>query len=238
MAHLRVPRVLAWVRQECPGSILEIGAGQGALAARLAVETPCYLGLEPDERSVDVARQRLRGCAGMELRTSRWEDLSIDKVFDLVVACEVLEHLDNDVEALTSWRSCLKPGGALVLSVPAHRRRFGAADALVGHVRRYDAVDLRQALEQAGFEVLRFESYGALGGHLWETLRHGAFVVRRLAQPDRAEATAASGRLFQPQYAWQGFLTWCLALPLRLAQMPFRRTQWGVGWLVLARSRG
>lgn len=238
MARLRVPQVLAWVRQVRPLSILEIGPGQGGLAARLAAIAPCYVGLEPDEQSAAVASARLAQYSGAEIRTIGAVGLGADERFELVVACEVLEHLEDDVGALVVWRQHLRHRGMLLLSVPAHHRRFAAADVAVGHVRRYDLADLARALDLAGFELLVWQSYGALGGHAWEALRNWVFAARGLGHSDRAAATAASGRLFQPQAWWHGAITWIIACPLRVLQWPFSKTAWGIGWLVLARARG
>ena len=73
-----------------------------------------------------------------------------DYDFDVLCSFEVLEHIEDDLGELQRWVTHLKPGGMVIVSVPAHRHRFAAADEGVGHFRRYDPVDLVDLLESAG----------------------------------------------------------------------------------------
>ena len=68
-----------------------------------------------------------------------------DDSFDAVVAGEVIEHIEDDRQALRA----ATPGAALVLSVPAHPEWFGASDRWAGHVRRYDRRRLEQLVDPA-----------------------------------------------------------------------------------------
>jgi 2-polyprenyl-3-methyl-5-hydroxy-6-metoxy-1,4-benzoquinol methylase len=63
--------------------------------------------------------------------------------FDYLFAFEVLEHIADDLSALREWTGFLKPGGRLLVSVPAHARKYGKADEIVGHVRRYERLSSR-----------------------------------------------------------------------------------------------
>jgi SAM-dependent methyltransferase len=67
---------------------------------------------------------------------------------------DVLEHLDDDREALSWIGSILEPGGVLVLTVPAHPFLFDEMDELAHHRRRYVRRELRAKLVSAGFEVV------------------------------------------------------------------------------------
>src|SRR4029450_12054618 len=102
-------------------------------------------GRAPARRSYETAGTRI-GETG-RLRNMAVEQLPADETFDLVCALEVLEHLEDDREAPPLWSQHVRPGGWRLVSVPAGRNRFGASDAVVGHVRRYDRADLRAALE-------------------------------------------------------------------------------------------
>lgn len=86
--------------------------------------------------------------------------------FDTIVCMNVLEHIEDDLQALRRLRSLLVPGGRLVLLVPAMRRLYGSLDRFLGHHRRYEKPDLRGRLEQEGYRihVLRYlNMIGALG---------------------------------------------------------------------------
>jgi len=75
--------------------------------------------------------------------------------FDLIVAAEILEHINDDQGALKEWNRVLKLGGRLVLTVPLRRELWTAFDRMVGHVRRYEPGELQDKLEQAHFWLER-----------------------------------------------------------------------------------
>jgi len=127
--------------------VLEIGCGQGSLGARLA-QRYRYLGVEPDRASWTVAQRRVSAVGpGGEVRNVPVDALSTER-FDLVCAFEVLEHIEDDATTLKEWAVRLRAGGWLLLSVPAHQRRYGPADELAGHFRRYDPEALTALLAQ------------------------------------------------------------------------------------------
>ena len=178
--------------------ILELGAGSGAAAARLALIGD-YVGVEPDEESNRIARSRLPRSARMFVAI---EDVN-DHDFDLLCSFEVLEHIEDDLGELQSWVSHLRPGGLVIVSVPAYRHRFAAADEGVGHLRRYDPVDLVVLLERAGLVEVDVRAYGFPLGYLLEWVRNRLAVrdAKRSAGKgplDIADRTAGSGRLRQP----------------------------------------
>jgi len=214
MARLREPYISKSIRSIRPSTVLEVGAGQGAMGTRLAQFAP-YV-----------------------------ERVSADEKFDVVCAFEVLEHIEDDAGAVLQWLSHLREGGTLLLSVPAHQRRYGVSDRAVGHFRRYDASTIDDLCDRTGCEVVSRYSYGAIGGHALESVRN-AVLKRRgdiefgtSGHHDVAQRTAASGRLFQPSTRWGGALTAVIAAPMRLVQTPFARTSVGVGWVVALRRRG
>jgi SAM-dependent methyltransferase len=215
--------------------LLEVGAGQGAVSARLS-ERCDYLGVEADATSAAVARDRVEPNGGRVL-VGAAEEVVGEPTVDAVVAFEVLEHLEDDVAALRRWAKWLRPGGRLVLSVPAQPHRFGPWDEAVGHYRRYTRDSLEEALVEAGFEPIGVWSYGWPLGYALETVRN------RLADPpveheaSMEERTAGSGRRFQPGTAFAP-LTWLVTLPFRILQVPFARTRLGTGLVAAARWPG
>ena len=232
MAWLRWDSVRHALHSTRPGSILEIGAGQGAVSARLAACAD-YIGVEPDAESAAVARQRL-GPRGTIVEGTV-EDLPLGVQADLVCAFEVLEHIEDDVKALSSWRDRMAPGGFLLISVPAHQHRFGSADELVGHYRRYGKDQIVATVETAGFTVRRVEAYGFGLGHVLEAVRNR--VVERRRGGDEKVGTPGSGRLYQPS-RWLGVATMLVAAPGRVLQRVPLPRDLGVGWIVLAQGRG
>ena len=230
MAWMRWDSVNDALTETRPRRILELGAGQGAMGWRLASRAE-YVGIEPDATSFAVASERLASQRGARMIAGDINDLSADERFDLVCAFEVLEHIEDDTAALIAWRERVDKGGHVLLSVPAHQRRFGASDAAVGHYRRYDRADLDQLLRSAGLEAVWVRGYGAGLGHALETTRN--LVLRGSRSRDRDDATARSGRLLQPSPRLGRAVAIGVA-PFRALQRPWSQRGQGVGYVVLA----
>jgi SAM-dependent methyltransferase len=218
-------------------TMLEIGAGNGAIGARLA-RTYDYTGLEPDPAAFVKAEVRIRPNSSAQIMCADSFALDPSKSFDVVCSFEVLEHLEDDRSALDHWRTKVRPGGWLVLSVPARPTRFGRHDCVVGHYRRYDAGGLERLLRDCGFDDVRVRTCGFPLGYALEAARN---VVARAARGrggrSMQEQTAASGRWLQPPEAI-GWLTAAVAAPFRLVQRPFAGTRFGTGLVAVARRPG
>ncbi len=211
-------------------SILEIGAGRGALGARLASRFH-YVGVEPDELSYEAAKEVL-GRLGGEMVCGDVSALPEDAVFDAACAFEVLEHIEDDAAALRAWRERLRPEGRLLMSVPLYQRRYAAADRFVGHYRRYDPEPLGKLLRETGYADVKLMTFGFPLGHVLEKSRN---LLARVAKPDESqdERTGASGRRFQPSRR-AGLATQALSAPFRYAQRPFYDTRLGAGLFAVA----
>jgi SAM-dependent methyltransferase len=236
MAHLRAPLVQRALLLLQPKSILEIGIGQGAFSTRLA-QWGQYVGVEPDPASGAVAAERLSHFPDADFRSGGLEQIQPYETFDLVCAFEVLEHIDDDAEALRSWVEHVNEFGSLIVSFPAHQKRFGAADIAVGHHRRYDRKDIDQLLNAADLELIDVYPYGAIGGHALEFVRNALLRQRSGKVASMNSATSASGRLFQPNGRLMGKIISVIATPMKVLQRPFLHTSVGVGWVVVARRK-
>lgn len=231
-AWLRFDAIRRALSTTDPHSLLEIGAGEGALATWLAGKVE-YLGVEHDNKSRELAQARLSRGGPCGRIVAALEDAG-EARFDMVCAFEVLEHIDDDVAALAEWRSHLNAGGHVLLSVPAHRDRFGAADELAGHYRRYDRDELVARLDTAGFAMVRLTSHGAGLGQVLERGRN-QMARRRAIASTLEHRTAASGRLFQPHSTSAAAACAVLALAFRVLQAPFASGDFGTGYVALAR---
>lgn len=90
---------------------------------------------------------------------------------DLVVAFDVLEHLEDDKAAAAGVFEALRPGGTFLVAVPADPRLWSAHDDAVGHVRRYTRATLTDLLASAGFVLDDVRS--------WNVLLRPAVALRR-----------------------------------------------------------
>lgn len=141
------------------GQFVEMGAGTGHMT-RLFLERG-FTGACHDlgEDSRDMLRANLAFAGDRMSVVNSLAELP-DATFDYLLAFEVLEHIEPDLEVLRGWMRHLKPGGRVLISVPAHQRKFGRSDELVGHVRRYEKNALRTLLAEAGVEDIRIVNYG------------------------------------------------------------------------------
>jgi len=207
-AAMRWSVVRRLVERLAPKTILEIGCGQGAFGARLASRAR-YLAVEPDATSFAVAKSRIEA-AGGRIRNATTDAIDDGKTYDLVCAFEVLEHLQDDLAALKSWRELVSPGGHLLLSMPAWQDRFNDWDTMVGHYRRYSPDDCGDVLSTAGFSDVEVVLYGWPLGYATENIRSRIAARRRGAKgvgtvsedggdASMQERTASSGRLLQPK---------------------------------------
>jgi SAM-dependent methyltransferase len=147
------------VRPPAAARILEIGCGTGHNLAMLGqfghVEAS---ELEPAARA--LAAKRL----GRSVASAALPDLSMypEASFDLVALLDVLEHVADDAAALAAIRERLKPGGKLLVTVPANRWMWSAHDAEHHHHRRYSKGELKRALRSAGFEIALLSHFNSL----------------------------------------------------------------------------
>ena len=219
-----------------PADVLEIGPGEGAIAARLA-QGRRYTGAEMSPRTRRMTEELLerRGTPGRLV--GHTSELAPGETFDLVCAFEVLEHIEHDQAALAEWASLVRPGGRLMLSVPADPDQMGPADVFVGHLRRYEPGRLRQALQDAGLEDVRVAHIGFPLGYANQAARNLAArraLARRGPAVDAAEGTEASSSFLQPP-RWAGLATRAASAPGRFLQR--RLDDRGPGLVAVGRRR-
>jgi SAM-dependent methyltransferase len=142
------------VRPPQSARILEIGCGTGHNLAMLG-EFGKVDALELDEEARALAEKRL----GREVMSAPLPELAgvRDRHYDLIGAFDVIEHIDDDRAALASIAARLKPGGRLVVTVPAHQWMWSAHDVVNHHKRRYSKRALKQLIEAS---PLRLEAIG------------------------------------------------------------------------------
>lgn len=150
--------LLDTVQRHAPrrGRVLDFGAGAGQFAVPMSQLGFDVTALEPDERlRARIASAGVRAIGGPDELT----DGSLQYVYSL----NVLEHIDDDVGALSRLRAKLAPGGLLLIYVPAFPVLYTSMDAKVGHVRRYTRTTLVSAVRAAGFQVERVAYVDSLG---------------------------------------------------------------------------
>jgi SAM-dependent methyltransferase len=189
---------------------IEIGSGLGDYAVEWAPHLQRFTATEADPDRLIALKERFSGDPNIEVRemllpTTEHGDYSA------AVSYNVLEHIEDHVGALRSMRNLVRPGGAIVLIVPAFQFAMGPADIATGHVRRYTKKTLRAALEEAGLEVEILHYANALGliGYFMATKvfrlmpKEGPMV--KLYDTLVLPVTKAAERLFRPPFGQSVF---------------------------------
>jgi len=137
-------------------------------AACFAVDIGCGAGFtaklfEPNWGmvGVDVSRDALRFCQRRGLTRLCQVDMTRFSLpfktssFNLVLALDVIEHIDDDIHALKECQRILKDRGLLIVTVPAFMSLWSPWDEALGHKRRYDARRLSETAQQAALSIVR-----------------------------------------------------------------------------------
>lgn len=139
--------------------ILEIGCGTGHNLPMLAAfGTMDAIEIDPAAR--EIASERL----GKPVSASPLPALpGIERgAYDLIAVLDVIEHIEDDVAALKAMASCLKPGGKILITVPAHEWMWSAHDSVNHHHRRYSKASLRKAIAAAGLRASKLGYFNSL----------------------------------------------------------------------------
>ena len=86
--------------------------------------------------------------------------VSFKRKFDCIIACEVMEHIENDREFIRKLYSLLNFNGQVIISVPAKKRYWSIHDVIVGHFRRYEKKTVIQLFSEEKFNNINIISYG------------------------------------------------------------------------------
>jgi glycosyltransferase involved in cell wall biosynthesis len=169
----RAPRFTKWmadvIRPYVGDKVLEIGAGTGNLTLQLIPRTlywvsdvnPLYLNYLERVR-LDRPYMEVGYTDG-----EKGESFPKETKFDTVICLNVVEHLADDLTALSNFREVLEDSGRAIILVPCGPWLFGSLDEVLGHHRRYTRKQLADLVEQAGFHLERMLEFNRIGVIAW-----------------------------------------------------------------------
>ena len=147
-----------------------------------------------------------------------------DNSFDLVLATDVIEHVDDDATALAEINRVLRPGGVVLVTVPAFQSLWGLQDKVAHHKRRYRMAGLRDRVRGAGLRIERsFYFNYLLFPAIWAARRVLDVVKPKIGSENQINTpvvNAILGVIFR----------------FDVATAPFLRLPFGVSALVRARK--
>jgi len=239
---LRRQRILRQLRGMPPSDVVEIGSGAGMLLQELAARGFRCEALESSPQARALI-QRINEKTRLSVGVHEVPDRAWAGHFPLVMAFEVLEHIEDDAAAMRQWASWLAPGGTLLISVPAHPRLWSAADEWAGHYRRYRKEDLIKVVSATGLKIEHVECFGFPLGNLTEQMQARGIRRRLPAAGLPADHQANSNRSGVERDHVMRWYPAMRSLPGRIAlhcafgaQAMSSRLPFGNGYLLRARA--
>ena len=171
------------------GPFLEIGCGRGDVSAHLAAMGWSGLAIDFSDSAIAAATANLRQFP--DVVVTRQPLSEVTGQYACIIMWDVLEHIEDDREALRAVARLLPPGGHVLLAVPSNPREWRWDDDFYGHFRRYTVAEMEEKLAQAGLQSLAF----------WDFTYPVFWALRRLytrmkappgSRDDKVSATKAS----------------------------------------------
>jgi SAM-dependent methyltransferase len=177
-------QVLRHVRGPHP-VVLEVGCSSGFFLEELrrALPRALVVGADYVRGPLEQLAQRRRDVPLLQFDLTRCP--LPERSVDVVVLLNVLEHIGDDEAAVHEVARILRPGGAVVIEVPAGPHLYDVYDKVLLHHRRYRLAGLRALLKRAGLDVVHASSLGAL---LYPAFRYVKLRNKRhLAEPEEVQ---------------------------------------------------
>lgn len=174
---------IRWIVDLCKpylvGEILEVGAGLGDFTTHFSTYGS-VTATEISAESLRLLRRRFENSTRVVVAESRVPEVGS---FDSIVMINVLEHIEDDVGAITNFFAALRPGGHFIVYVPAFQLLMSRFDKSIGHHRRYRLKELSGLLRDGGFQVCEARYVNSIGAIGW-------FIVCRLLKRNASEGAS------------------------------------------------
>ncbi|MFF5295229.1 class I SAM-dependent methyltransferase [Paractinoplanes globisporus] len=142
---------------------IEIGSGLGDYAIEWAEHLPRFTATEADPDRLVQLKERLADHRNIDVREMLLPAADANGEYSAAVSYNVLEHIEDHVGALRSMSELVRPGGRIILIVPAFMFAMSQVDVATGHIRRYTKKSMRAAMSEAGLEIEKLHYANALG---------------------------------------------------------------------------
>lgn len=199
--------------------ILDLGAGTGG-TIRALKGLGRFIGLDLSVKACKFGAQRTD--APYVLGSALQIPL-MDKSLDAVLALDVFEHIEDDLQAVIEVRRVLKDGGVLIATVPCHPWLYSAHDRALHHVRRYRKQDFLRLLQDSGFSICRASYTNCFLFPIVACARLAGKVLKSEAKSDATVKLGALNDVFKVIFS----------LERRL--LKHRDLPWGVSLMVVAK---
>ena len=218
---------------------LDVGCGVGDVSQNLALKGWYGKAIDFSDMAIEKTKRNLSSFNSVEIeKKSLFQETGS---FKTIFFMDVLEHIENDTEALKKIASLLTRNGHVIITIPSNSREWRWDDDVYGHHRRYHSDEIRKKLIEAGFEPLV----------LWDLTYPVFWFMRRLytrlraipknIEKDKTSRTATSSYTnawdipFYSNFLSQKFIFWNFIYKIQFSY--FRhKVQKGHEMLVLAKK--
>jgi 2-polyprenyl-3-methyl-5-hydroxy-6-metoxy-1,4-benzoquinol methylase len=155
------------------GKVLEIGSGIGNFAKWASNSGSEYHVSDADPALVE----RLKADFPTAFQWDLYQPFPRTDFYNTIIILNVIEHLENDLEAVKQIHERLLPGGHLIVMVPAMQFLYGSLDQAFGHFRRYTKRTMGDILKKASFKIVKQEYVNVIGMLGW--FAYGKILKRK-----------------------------------------------------------
>lgn len=191
--------------------LLEIGCGNGGFIKTIAEDKNIEVtGSEIYVKGLSYAKKSLPDVNFIQFDVSQG---ILGESYDMILAFDVLEHIENDIDAMSNIKNMLSAGGKLIVSVPQHMFLWSSLDEIVKHKRRYSRSDMLDKLRACGLEISYSTSFVFAPFPL--------MIVSRIF--DRKGTNSQSDEAaFERKVSFSGALNWILDKVMRIDEFLIR----------------
>jgi 2-polyprenyl-3-methyl-5-hydroxy-6-metoxy-1,4-benzoquinol methylase len=162
--------------------VLDLGCGNGSLSHLISQQGYEVVGVDESSSGIKFACLSYPHCHFIQASIYNLPYKELSSSFDIVISCEVIEHLLYPKELIRSAKKCLKPKGQLIITTPYHGYIKNLTLAVLGkldqhftvlwdggHIKFFSVATLTKMLEEQGFKEIRFKFAGRLP-YLWKSM--------------------------------------------------------------------
>jgi ubiquinone/menaquinone biosynthesis C-methylase UbiE len=219
--------------------VLEIGAGTLHLSEYLASKGASVTALDMSEelkqshKGLPVTLRDSITCIEADFLKHDFKS----KNFDVIIAMEVLEHVEEEKLFLEKVKKLLKDKGIIIISVPAHMSMWSKHDEAVGHLRRYDSEDFKRVAGVLGVKNYQLLSYGWPWININRYLRiiTTPFVYTKAKKMDQVERSVFSGKSIKKMNPLRFLSNKYVVYPFWLISRLFVKIGWSEGYIFVVR---
>jgi SAM-dependent methyltransferase len=230
--------IIRILKKENIKTFIDVGYGAGELACTLAKKGYTGYGVDFSQTAMEVAN-KLKEQLEIDDSSLVFMKGNLNKVktksADIIICCEVLEHIENDSAFLKKLHAL--NASYLLLSVPSRQKWYDEFDKKVGHFRRYEKDDLSQLLQDNGYNIIEFSAYGYPFINFTRLVRR--FMAGKVPSQssDNARTKESGVNPIKTKHNLARYDIEAFLKPLYLISVPFNKFNLSEGYLVLCRKK-